>query len=183
LNIKVYKEAEVTAELDQKIKNGLCRNFPQYSDHFSNTRIWNGVIPALSIVVFSDENEGSIIAHLGIIQRNILVNRTVELSIFGIQNVFIQQESRGQGILNQLMKVLIKAVDTGKYDCGLLFCIPELEKIYSRFDWMKISNTEVIAITEDGLESPIPTSNIAMFHPLKIREFPKGILNLQGMDW
>jgi len=183
LKIEIINEKEITPDLDLKIREGLCRSFPQYADTFIKTRYWNGILPVSSIVLTSDDGSSTVIAHAGIIKREILIDGNDRLSIFGIQNVFIQPDFRGQGLLGQLMREILKAVESGGYDCGLLFCVPELEKVYSGFSWEKISNASISAVDNEGLVSPISAANIAMYYPLRIREFPEGDVNLQGYDW
>ncbi len=183
MNIRCYKEKEITEELDLKIREGQCRSFPQYADTFKNSRYWHGILPVSSVVVFSDDESSSVIAHIGIIQREIIVAGNDRLSVFGIQNVFILPEYRGQGLLDKMMGEIIRIVESGGYDCGLLFCVPELEKVYSRFSWKKIFNASISAVDDEGLVSPISAATIGMFYPLTIREFPEGDINLQGYDW
>ncbi len=180
---RCYKEKEITEELDLKIRNGLCLSFSQYADIFKKSRYWHGILPVTSVVVFCDDESSNVIAHAGIIQREILIDGNNRLSVFGIQNVFIQPDFRGQGLLGRLMREILKAVESGGYDCGLLFCVPELEKVYSRFSWEKISNTNISAVNDEGLVKPITAANIAMYYPLRIHEFPEGDINLQGYDW
>ncbi|MCK5737286.1 MAG: GNAT family N-acetyltransferase [Spirochaetaceae bacterium] len=180
---KKYKEEEITDELDQQIRDGLCRSFPQYAAHYKKTRYWNHIVPVSAVAGFTADDNDELIAHAGIIQREILINGYGSLSIFGIQNVFIHPEYRGKGLLGPLMEGIVSTVKGGGFDCGLLFCFPELDKSYSAYSWARISNKKIIAVNEKGEKTPIPAENIAMFYRLKIRDFPKGDINLQGNDW
>jgi hypothetical protein len=69
------------------------------------------------------------------------------------------------------------------YDCGFLFCVPELEKVYARCGWLLLPPEPIIRIDETGAETPIPGKNIAMWHPLRADTFPPGVIHLQGNDW
>ena len=182
LKILALNESEITPEIDGQIKEGLCRSFPWYGAVFSVTRSWHGVFPVISIVGLSDD-ESRVIAHSGIIQRKIFVNGKIGLSIFGIQNVFIHPDFRGRGLLRPLMDQIIRVAVRGEYDCGLLFCVPELEKVYSAHKWERIPETKIALVNEKGEEGLVPEINIAMFYPLKISDFPVGVINLQGNDW
>jgi len=183
LKIEIFNENEISSELDRKIRKGLCTSFPQYADHFGETRSWHGVYPVSSVVGFSDDENSRVIAHVGIVQRQILVNRNNKLVIFGIQNVFIHPDHRGSGLLGSLLNMVVEYVEDGSFDCGLLFCIPELERVYNRFSWKKINNPRIVKVDENDKEELIPEKNIAMFYPLRLTEFPEGDVNLQGNDW
>jgi GNAT superfamily N-acetyltransferase len=183
LNIEIFREAQITRELDEKIRDGLCFSFPQDAGFFRKTRFWNGIIPVSAVLGFSDDESRSVIAHMGIVQRRILVNRRKELFIFGIQNVFIHPDYRGTGVLGSLMDAVSGFVRAESYDCGLLFCVPELEKVYSRFSWKKIYNSRISKVDEAGEEILISEKNIAMFYPLSLTVFPAGDINLRGYDW
>jgi len=183
LKVKIFSEKEITPEVDRKIREGLCISFPQDADHFRRTRGWHDIYPVHSLIVFSDDGRKLVIAHAGIVHRKILINGYGELSIFGFQNVFIHPDFRGRGLLDLLMTEIPGIAANGGYDCGLLFCVPELEKVYSGFSWKKIMNKEILSVDGEGIMKPIPAGNIAMFYPLSIRDFPDGDVNLQGYDW
>ncbi len=68
-------------------------------------------------------------------------------------------------------------------DVGLLYCIPRLHDVYARCGWQRLPETRIIRVDENGTNVPLPDKNIAMFHPLRIRHFPAGIIHLRGNDW
>ncbi len=68
------------------------------------------------------------------------------------------------------------------FDCGVLFCVPELERLYARCGWQNLGEREVVRI-EDGGELPLPGKNTTMFYPLRITAFPDGLVHLRGNDW
>jgi hypothetical protein len=97
--------------------------------------------------------------------------------------VFVLPDQRGKGLSDRVMVAAMKEAAAGHYDCGLLFCVPELEKVYARCGWKRLADVPVIRIDERRTEVPIPGKNIAMFYPLKVTEFPPGRIHLQGNDW
>ena len=176
---KVINEKEISTETDQKIKQGLCICFPDNYDFFSTSRAWNGVSPEFSVVGFEN---GDIVAHAGVIRREILIGDSTKLTIFGLQNVFVLPEFRGKSLLTPIMHQIEESVNERNFDCGLLFCKPKLEKVYSKYSWKKLSN-RVIRIDENGQATSLKEKDIAMFFPLIISNFPKGNINLQGREW
>ncbi len=179
MEFKLVKEAEMTPGTDQKIRENLCKCFPDSKDVFSQTRKWHGSGPAWTVFILEDAD---IIAHVGIVDRIIRVG-DAKFHIAGIQNVFVLPEQRGKGICEKIMEDSMKKAAISGYDFGLLFCVPKLEKVYAKTGWIKISERETVRIDENGNETGIPGKNIAMFYPIKIDKFPPGNIHLQGNDW
>ncbi len=180
MELLVIDESEMTPEMDAGIREGLCECFPADADVFSRTRAWHGSLASWSILL--REPSGHIVAHTGVVDRKILAG-DVPLHVAGIQNVFVLPDQRGKGLSDRVMVAAMKEAAAGHYDCGLLFCVPELEKVYARCGWKRLADVPVIRINERRMEVPIPGKNIAMFYPLKVTEFPAGRIHLQGNDW
>ena len=180
MGISVIEETEISFELDVEIKAGLCRCFPPDGAIFSKTRSWHGSGPAWSVII---EEDGKVPAHVGIVDRTILVSGDTRIRVAGIQNVFVLPEGRSKGFCDQIMNKAMSEADKRNFDCGLLFCVPEIEKIYSRCGWQLLPKERVIRVDENGNEVQLPEKNIAMFYPLIITEFPSGDIHLQGNDW
>ena len=180
LQIKIFDESEIISILDQEIKDGLCQCFPDDREAFSQSRAWHGSYPAYSVIM-RDDNK--IIAHVGIVKRRICVDGINKLTVAGIQNVFVFSEYRGHGVVDKIMAEAMKVAAERKFDCGFLFCVPKLEKVYARCLWNRLPDVEIIRVDEQGNDVPIPGKNIAMFFPLQATEFPDGNIHLQGNDW
>ena len=178
--IKVFEENEITPALDQEIKDGLCQCFPDDAASFSISRAWHGSYPAYSVIM---QDEKKIVAHVGIVKREISINDIDKLTVGGIQNVFVFSEYRGQGLVDAIMAEAMTVAAKKQFDCGFLFCVPELEKVYTRCLWNRLPDINIIRIDEAGNNVPIPGKNIAMFFPLKTIQFPPGDIYLQGNDW
>lgn len=184
--IKIIEERELSVETDQEIRNALCKCFPDDCNVFRTSRAWHGSSPEYSVIVVHDEK---IIAHVGVVNREIsvggaaAVTAVAALTVAGIQNVFVFPEHRGKGLVDKIMQEAMNVAAEKKFDCGLLFCVPALEKIYSRCSWKTLTERKLIRINEEGNEVSIPGKNIAMFYPLKISEFPYGNIHLLGNDW
>ncbi len=176
---KVIAEADISTVLDRRIKEGLCASFPENKDFFAKSRYWNGVAPEFSIVGMEGEN---VIGYIAVISREIQVGSNTMLSIFGIQNVFVLPEYRGKGVLDIIMDKTLNESGKRNYDCGLLFCMPVLEKIYVRSGWKTLKNVSVFEMDEKGIRIP-KTKGICMYYPGGISQFPKGDINLMGKSW
>ena len=77
---------------------------------------------------------------------------------------------------------MVKAAEYG-FDFGLLFCIPDIEKVYERSGWIKLPHSSIIVTDESGRDGTLPGRNIAMYFPLNRQYFPVGDIHLQGNDW
>lgn len=171
-------EEEMTPALDRAILANLRRAFAGEPDTVFETRSWHGSRPAFSAYL---DRDGAVVAHAGVVDRTIKVGG-ISLRIAGVQNVFVVPEARGGGNCQKVMNLaMIEAMKRG-FDLGLLFCIPKLEKTYASCGWINLGEREAIRV-EEGRELPLPGKNIAMYHPLKLTQFPDGIIHLCGNDW
>ena len=127
--IKTIEESDLSLETDQEIKDALCMCFPDCYDAFSESSAWHGSSPEYSVIAIQDEK---IIAHVGVVHREISVKGVAALTVAGIQNVFVFPEHRGKGLVDKIMQEAMNVAAKKKFDCGLLFCVPALEKIYLR---------------------------------------------------
>jgi predicted N-acetyltransferase YhbS len=177
--IRKVQEPDIDETLDARIKTSLCRCFPDNSDTFGKTRAWHGSYPSFSIVM---EDRDDIVAHVGIVDRTVRVGDT-SLRVAGIQNVFVLADYRGQGLCDVVMTMAMQEAEIQRFDAGLLFCIPELEKVYARSGWNVLRADKTLRIDEMGNEVTLPEYNIAMVYPLQIKEFPLGAIHLMGNDW
>ncbi len=178
MQLSLVNETDMSPGLDAKIREGLCLCFPADAPVFQQTRAWHGSKPSYSIVL---EEDNQVLAHVGVVDRMITVS-DIGLHVAGVQNVFVRPEHRGKGLFGQVMRAAMSGAVRRDFDCGLLFCVPELEKVYAPWGWRGLGVREVIRI-EDGREIPIPGKNIALFYPIRITHFPGGLVHLQGNDW
>lgn len=176
----IIDEVNMTKELDESIKSSLCLCFPSDIDAFSNTRAWHGSSPLYSVAI-NDENN-VVLAHIGVVDRTISVGDT-SVRVAGVQNVLVIPSERGKGHVDKVIKMAMAEAGVRNFDAGLLFCVPELEKVYARAGFIKIPDVEFTRIDENNNVLPIPGKNIAMYYPLKIKSFPKGNIFLCGNDW
>ena len=179
MNTRIVNEKDVTPELDQAVREGLCVCFPPDVPVFSHTRAWHGSGPAWSVII---EKEGVIEAHVGVIDRKIKAGDE-PIHVAGIQNVFVIPKLRDTGLSKIIMDAAMAEADARGYDCGFLFCVPSLEPVYKASRWHLLPRERVVRVDEKGREVELPKKNIVMFYPLKRREFPPGSIHLGGNDW
>jgi predicted acetyltransferase len=179
MEIITLSETEIDSRIDAAIRKSLCTVFPDGISTFAQTRAWHGSTSSWTHFI---EKKGEVIAHLGVIDRTIMVGDK-SIRIAGIQGVIVLPEYRGQGLSDRL---LIASMDESRhrgFDLGLLFCLPILEKVYTRCGWCSLSRRNIIRIDESGNEKSLPEKNIAMEYPLHLQTFPEGDIHLQGNDW
>ena len=177
--IRIVNEDQIDECLDQSIKEGLCICFPPDKEIFSKSRYWHGTAPSWAVLV---EEGSQVLAHVGVVERTICVPDE-QVTVAGIQNLFVLPGQRSRGFFPKIMKVSMEEARKRGHDFGLLFCIPELEKIYIRCKWKLLPDRKVIRVDETGQEVPLPSKNITMYYPLARSEFPQGDIHLQGNDW
>lgn len=175
---RVIHERQMTAELDERIRQSLCTCFPAQVEVFSHTRKWHGSAPAFSVIM---EHQGRVVAHVGIVDREVKFDHQL-VRAAGVQNVFVLPEFRGKHLAETVMNAAADEASQEGYDCGLLFCVPGLAGVYQRTGWLQIPNP-VVRVDNDGKEKPLPENNICMFLPLTLTSPPKGLLHLRGNDW
>lgn len=169
----------MSPRLDKAVRKGLCQCFPADKDIFAKTRAWHGTLPAWSIVI---EHKGRVIAHAGIVDRTVRI-ASGQLRAAGIQNVFVLHAYRGQGLVERIMAASMDEAESLGFDCGLLFCIPELARLYYKCGWIILPGISVIRIDDKGEEMPVPDKNITMYYPLLYKGIPHTTIHLQGNDW
>lgn len=177
-SLQIVDESRMTPDLDQRIRAGLCICFPRDVANFSQTRQWHGSGPLFSVVM---DVSGRIIAHVGIVQRRVSFGET-QANAAGVQNVFVLPEFRKQGLSDRVMIAAMQEAARRQMDCGLLFCLPALQKVYARVGWC-VFEREILRCDSDGIDKPLPEKNIAMFYPLRLGTPPEGLLHLRGNDW
>jgi len=178
MKLSVIDERDISPEIDRAICSALCCCFPADAAVFSRTRAWHGSAPSFSVVMRADKD---IIAHVGVVDRVIEAGAGT-VRVAGLQNVMVIPEYRGLGLAAEIVRVAMKEAAKLSFECGLLFCIPVLEKVYAAAGWMSLGMRDVIRL-ENGTPMPIPDKNIAMYYPIRLHVFPAGRINLLGNDW
>ena len=178
MKISTFDETAIPPDLDARIRQGLCTCFPKDADVFVRTRAWHGSRPEYTVVA---EDAGRVVAHAGVVARTVTVG-PVMLRAAGVQNVFVAPEYRGRNLSAEVLRCAMKEAAGRDFDAGLLFCMPELEGVYTGCGWRGLGPRAIVRIAE-GRELPLPGGNIALFYPLRVADFPDGVIHLRGNDW
>ena len=176
--LDVIPETAMSADLDQAIRHLLCECFPADRASFSQCRAWHDSWPAYTVVARCQDR---LIGHVGMVVRSIQVGPS-RVCVAGVQSFCIAPSHRGSGLSQKLLeRALLEGRERG-IPFGLLFCVPELERLYAKFGWHTVDELFTMR-DEHGQPAPIPGKNIAMLVELSASHFPVGPIDLQGRDW
>ncbi len=176
---RVIPEESLTAAEDAAIRVALCRCFPADHEVFAETRAWHGTLPTWSVVV---EHENLVVAHAGIVEREILVGHE-RVRAAGVQNVLVLPEHRKSDLFRQIMSVAMEEARRRPLDLGILFCTSDLVRIYAWVGWRLLKGRSVVRVDEEGRFQALPEKNVTMFYPLAHADIPPGDIHLLGNDW
>ena len=176
----VINEPEVSPKLDKAIREMLVVCFPADREYFGRQSWWH-CVPVYRVIGRDDKN--SIVAHVAVVERTVVVGPGLsKVRIAGIQSCCVLPPYRGTGLSDKMMSVAMAEADERGFDAGLLYCLDQFEAVYGRMGWSKLD--AAVYISDDkGDKTLIPAKNIAMFYPLKTKQFPAGDIDLAGTDW
>jgi GNAT superfamily N-acetyltransferase len=178
MQLSLIDEADVSPALDAEIRAALCVCFPADVEIYRHTRAWHGAVAAYTYTLRDGQR---LVAHASAVDRTITVGgRPVRVA--GVENVFVVPDCRGQRLSRHVLLPAMEEAARRGFDCGLLFCLPILAKVYAECGWQLLEPRAIVRV-EDGAELPLPAKNIAMFHPLRVTQFPDGPVHLGGNDW
>jgi len=177
-HLQVVNDSDIDPTLDLEIRRGLLICFPDDKDIFSRTRRYHGVVSLYSVII---EQNKTVCAHLDVVDRTILISQQ-SFRIAGVGNVYVLPDYRGKGLSDRILKVSMQQAEKRGFDYGLLFAGDYSQKIYTRNGWKKIDKRKIVR-TIEGQKTALSPETIPMYYPLKTADFPKGPVDLQGIDW
>ena len=177
-SLAVLEEDQISPTMDRAIRDLLCECFPADSDVFPHTRYWNDLAPEYTVVCESGQQ---VVGHLAITVRTI-TSAGKPIRVAGPLSVAVAVGQRGAGLSRRLMDEAFAEAVRRRVPFGLLFCVPELEPLYSSMGWQH-TDQPVTMRDEQGRSVPLPRKNNAMFIELGNDSFPRGPLDLRGRDW
>ncbi len=179
ITFRVIENESIPPELDRKIREILVECFPYNADHYRQIRAWHST-PTWIVAGFAPD--GVVAAHCAIVEREVEIAGTRRVTVAGVQGFSVLPPWRGTGLSDRLMARTLAEARSRGIDAGLLFCLPQLEKLYGRMGWRAVYYP-VTLWNETGNPGPLPEKNIAMTIPLNIETFPEGEIDLRGPDW
>lgn len=182
MKLQVVVDTAISPALDVSIREGLCACFPPDREVFCRTRAWHGSHPTWSVLVTEDGHDSRVVAHAGIVERQILIGRE-RVCVAGVQNVYVLPENRGAGLFEQVMSAALEEARRRWLDFGVLFCSPEIGRKYARLGWLPLEGRNITRTDEHGRRQPLPPKNVTFYRLLTGRSLPTGDLDLLGNDW
>ncbi|MHB9027263.1 MAG: GNAT family N-acetyltransferase, partial [Candidatus Latescibacterota bacterium] len=173
------EEDHMPADLDRKIRGILVECFPHNTDHYAQTRDWHSK-PVWVVVGLAPD--GTVAAHCAMVEREVKIAGMHRVTVAGVQGFSVRRPWQGTGLSDRLMARALDEARKRGIGAGLLFCLPQLERLYERMGWRAVHHP-VTMRDEMGNPEPLPEKNIAMAIPLNIDTFPGGAINLRGPDW
>lgn len=178
MDLIVAKENEISDQLDSAIRKILIACCPHHTDEFSRGRTLNDHVTVLTSVL----QDGDITtAHAAIVDKTILAGST-KLHVAGVANVCVLPEYRGSRLGHRVLTAAMEKAGTMDFDISMLFCTPELKKIYARAGFIEITDRNFACI-ENGTQTHLPPEKIRMYFPLGMPKFPDGPVDLLGCRW
>ncbi|MGN6869585.1 MAG: GNAT family N-acetyltransferase [Solirubrobacteraceae bacterium] len=119
---------------------------------------------------------GRLVAVVGAAIATVEVVGYGQFDVVGLGGFIIHREARGSGLAGQLMDRMTPLVESMGPDRAMLFCEPDLMRLYARKGYTPIP-AKVSADQPDGrIEVPIP----AMWRALRPTHWPAGVVELHG---
>lgn len=128
---------------------------------------------------FIIENNGELIAHIGIIPFNLMLNQKTQ-HVAAIHGICVKEEFRGKGLFKQLMQEALKYI-VNNFDAAILFTdkpdlykpyhfsvlpeydfilnLPDINKIDSNLRILSLENVNDLKVIQDLLSDHLPLSN------------------------
>jgi hypothetical protein len=179
-HLRIIEEANIDTSLDAIIRRNLCLCFPWVADTFVNTRTWNQCTPSWTALI---ERGGDVIAHLVVVDRTIRVGET-PVRVAGVGDVFVLHQFRGQGLVDRVLLGAMQEALQRRYDVGMLFCVPVLEKVYLRSGWITLDRQPAHFLDDkDQPQNRWTSQDMGMYYPLVLPSLPPGSIQLQGRVW
>ncbi len=174
--IRALKESKIDPALDVKLRDFLCRLFPNWESVFRERRAWHDAAPVLTIL--ATDRERNIAGHVAIVERTITTQWNERRLVASIQGVSVAPEYRKTGLSTKLLDVALKKARRMGYPYAILFCREPLVKFYERNGWRLPDDSMVMWRDR---EYPIHMqSNCPMYRVLGKEPFPEGPLDVHN---
>jgi predicted GNAT family N-acyltransferase len=177
--VTVLNESDISAEIDEDIRQILIKSFAHRTKEFGKRRWLNGNVPDFTAIAHC---HGKVVAHAAAIDR-IITADDKSVRTCGIANVCVAENHRGKGVVDIILKAVSDEATRRRYDIGLLFCQDHVKNIYMRNGWVDMPNVSVEYI-ENGRHVCMGLDRHKMFCWLEISGLGKtGRIDLNGTRW
>lgn len=180
MQIRLIDESQIDPAIDAALRGLLAECFPHNARLFSASRQWRGNVPLFTVIA---TDKTHVVACAVVIDRTIRIGgRPVRVA--GVGNVCTLPDFRGKGIID---RVLLSAMDEAAgrgFEWGLLFCRPEIMKVYERTGWLSCMDRRFVRIDhKTGQAVEIPADHGKMVLRIGFRPLPAGDVDLLGDKW
>jgi hypothetical protein len=180
VQFSVICEQDISSDLDKEVREILVKCFPADREYFARQSWWH-CVPLYRVI--GRDSKGAIVAHMAVVDRTVIVgDESTKMRVAGVQGFCVSRVHRGTDLSRRMMYIAMEEAIKRRFDAGLLFCIPELEPLYTGMGWRKLKSNVFMYDEEKG-KIPIPDKNITMFYPPGKSQFPQGDVDLNGTDW
>ena len=180
IQFSVVLEQDISPDLDKEIRDLLVECFPADREYYGRQSWWH-CVPAYRVI--ARDSQGPIVAHAGVVDRTVSVGDDLsKMRVAGVQGFCVSKYHRGTDLSRRMMFIAIEEAIKRRFDAGLLFCIDELEAVYTAMGWRRL-NSNVYMLDDEKGKTPIPAKNITMYYPPGKSRFPPGDIDLAGTDW
>lgn len=180
MQIRLHDESQIDPATDAALRRILAACFPHNETQFSASRQWRGSVPLFTVVA-TDKTHG--VACAVVIDRTIRIDgRPVRVA--GVGNVCVLPDYRGGGVVDRVLLTAMEDAAGRGFEWGLLFCRPEIMKVYERTGWQSCMDRRFVRIDHaTGQPDEIPADHGKMFLRIGYRPLPPGDIDLQGDKW
>lgn len=198
--IRVLDEAQIDPMTDAAIRGLLAECFPHYSRQFSASRHWHGIVPLLTAMavsmgepkvpdIKSGASDAKALNSPVIAACAVVIDRTIRIGarpvrVAGVGNVCALPAYRGRGVVDRVMLSAMAAAEERGFEWGMLFCRPEILKVYERTGWQPCMDRRFIrtdSVTGETVEMPADHGKMVL--RIGYRPLPAGDIDLQGDKW
>jgi len=126
------------------------------------------------------ESDGRLVAVGGVATVTVEFQNGSSSEVVGLGSVIVTRPSRGRGLVSELLYPLLAVASGMGPDRAMLFCRPELVRLYERFDFVEITAPVWVDQPQGRVRMPMS----AMWRPLRDRVgWPPGRVDVRGLPF
>lgn len=180
MRIKLIDEPQIEPGTDAALRDLLAECFPHSARLFSANRHWSGNVPLFTVVA---TDKTHVVACTVVIDRTIRIGER-PVRVAGVGNVCALPAYRGRGVVDRVLLSAMEEAAGRGFEWGLLFCRPEIMKVYERTGWQSCMDRRFVRIDSTTGESvEIPADHGKMVLRIGYRPLPPGDIDLRGDKW
>jgi predicted N-acetyltransferase YhbS len=180
MQIRLHDESQIDPATGTALRSLLAECFPYNSRLFSANRHWRGNVPLFTSIA---TDKTHVVACAVVIDRTIRIGAR-PVRVAGVGNVCVLPDYRGGGIVDRILLAAMEEAAGRQFEWGMLFCRPEIMKVYERTGWQSCMDRRFVRIDHTtGQPDEIPADHGKMFLRIGYRPLPPGDIDLQGDKW